>query len=400
MIDPVLPTYRRTPLEFVRGESSWLHEAQGERYLDLGAGIAVNILGHAHPGLVKALENQARQVWHTSNLYRIPEQERFAKRLVDSSFSDTVFFSNSGAEAIETSIKMARKFHSFHERPERFRIITFDGAFHGRTLATISAAGKPHLVDGFGPMLEGFDIVAFDDPSAVDEAITDETAGVLLEPIQGEGGIRRFSDATLQSIRELCDRNGILLLLDEVQCGMARTGKLFAHEWSGVRPDILASAKGIGGGFPLGACLATEEAAAGMTAGTHGSTFGGNPLAMAVGNAVLDAVLEEGFLENVRRSSGIFRQRLSALANSHPDVVEEIRGEGLMIGVKCRIPAAEVVECGFEHRVITIPAAEETVRILPPLNISEVDIDIACRALDAALAEAGRKHGEKTETPA
>ena len=297
MVTSVLPTYARAPLEFVRGQGVWLFDSEDERYLDLGGGIAVNLLGHAHPHLVDALKAQAEKLWHTSNLYRIPGQECLARRLTDNSFADKVFFTNSGAEAVETAIKMARKHHSHAGAPERYRIITFDGAFHGRTLATIAAVGKPKLVDGFGPMPDGFDVVPFDDADAVGAAVTGETAGVLLEPIQGEGGIRPFSTATLQKIRKICDTHGILLLLDEVQCGMGRTGCLFAHELHGIQPDILATAKGLGGGFPVGACLATTHAAAGMTVGSHGSTFGGNPLAMAVGNAVLDIVLEDGFLE-------------------------------------------------------------------------------------------------------
>lgn len=387
MIDPVLPTYRRTPVAFKRGEGSWLFDEAGERYLDFGSGIAVNILGHGHPHVVAALERQARRVWHTSNLYRIPEQERLAERLVENTFADTVFFNNSGAEAIETAIKMARKFHSHEGRPERYRVITFDGAFHGRTLGTIAAAGKPHLVDGFGPMLDGFDVVAFDDAEAVEAAVGDNTAAVLLEPIQGEGGIRVFRSETLIAIREICDRHGLLLMLDEVQCGMGRTGRLFAHELSGVVPDVMAVAKGIGAGFPLGACLATERAAAGMTAGTHGSTFGGNPLAMAVGNAVLDVVLEESFLNNVRRNAGAARQMLGALADSHPILVEEVRGEGLMIGLRCRVAPAEVVAATREKGLLTVAAADNTVRILPPLNVSRQDLRTGMDALDAALTE-------------
>lgn len=387
MIDPVLPTYQRSPFAFTRGEGSWLYDEDGERYFDFGAGIAVSLLGHAHPRLVEALTDQAGKLWHTSNLYRIPGQERLAKRLVEATFADTVFFSNSGAEAVEAAIKIARRYHSHSGAPERYRLITIDGAFHGRTMATIAAAGKPKLVDGFGPMLDGFDVVAFDDAAAVEEAIGSETAGVLLEPIQGEGGIRKFSDSTLRTIRDLCDRHGLLLLFDEVQCGMGRTGKLFAHEWSGVAPDIMAIAKGIGGGFPLGACLATERAASGMTAGTHGSTFGGNPLAMAVGNAVLDVVLEDGFLERVRRVSGSLQQRLAELVDTYPGVVAELRGDGLMLGLRCKMAVGDVVKRAAEHRLLVVAAAEDTLRILPPLNATDDDIANAVEILDKVFAE-------------
>ncbi len=385
MIDAVLPNYSRAPLRFQSGSGSWLTDENGDRYLDFGAGIAVNAFGHAHPHLVEALREQAGKLWHTSNLYGIPGQEALARRLVSATFADTVFFCNSGAEAMEASIKMARKYHSHHGRPERWRIITFEGSFHGRTLATIAAAGAPKLVDGFGPMPGGFDRVPFDDIAAIESAIGDETAAVLLEPVQGEGGIRPFSRETLRAVRKLCDQNGILLILDEIQCGVGRTGWLFAHEAAAICPDIMAVAKGIGGGFPLGACLATQEAAAGMTAGTHGSTFGGNPLAMAVGNAVLDLVLAEGFLDDVRRKAGLLRQGLGAFADSHPALVETVRGEGLMLGIKCRVPAMAMVGRCLAEKLLVVPAAEETIRILPPLTVTESEIRAACEALDRAF---------------
>lgn len=391
MIDPVLPTYARAPLQFARGTGPWLYTADGERYLDFGAGIAVNILGHAHPTLVDALHAQAEKIWHTSNLYEIPGQQRLAERLVAHTFADTVFFTNSGAEAVELAIKMARKHFATAGQPDRFRLITIDGAFHGRTIATISAAGKPKLTDGFGPMLDGFDVVAFNDAEAVRAAIGPHTAGVMLEPVQGEGGIRPFDVEVLRAIRKLCDEHGLLLIFDEIQCGMGRTGRLFAHEWANVTPDIMAAAKGIGGGFPLGACLATEAAANGMVPGTHGSTYGGNPLAMAVGNAVLDVVLAEDFLHTVQRRAGFLQQRLGAIAASHPDVVETVRGDGLMLGIKCKVPVADVVTKCHEHHLLTIAAADDTMRILPPLNVTEEELAAGCEALDLALAEVGKQ---------
>ncbi|RMH49611.1 MAG: aspartate aminotransferase family protein [Alphaproteobacteria bacterium] len=384
MISPVLPTYARAPLAFERGEGSWLVTESGERYLDLGAGIAVTVLGHAHPALVAALEAQARKLWHTSNLYRIPNQEALAARLVDLTFADTVFFTNSGTEAIECAIKMARKHFSHAGQPERHRIITFQGAFHGRTIAAISAAGSPKMTDGFGPMLPGFDTVPFGDFDAVSAAIGPETAAVMVEPIQGEGGIRPLGSDRLRALREICDRHGLLLILDEVQCGMGRTGRLFAHEWAGIAPDIMAVAKGIGGGFPLGACLATERAAAGMTVGSHGSTYGGNPLGCAVGLAVIAELTRPGFLDRVSRAAGRLRQGLEGLVAAHPGVFSGVRGEGLMLGLACVPPVADVVRAGYDARVITVPAGDNVARLLPPLNITDEEIDEGLRRLDAA----------------
>ena len=328
MISPVLPTYARAPLAFVKGEGPWLTTEDGERYLDMGAGIAVAALGHAHPKLVAALEDQARRLWHTSNLYEIPNQKKLAEMLVDLTFADTVFFTNSGTEAMECAVKMARKYFHHIGQPERHRMIAFEGSFHGRTLGMISAAGADKLVNGFGPLLPGFDHVAFGDMDALEAAINDETAAIIVEPIQGEGGIRPVGEEDLKRMRELCDAHGILLIYDEIQCGMGRTGKLFAHEWSGAVPDIMAVAKGIGGGFPLGACLATEKAAGGMTAGTHGTTYGGNPLACAVGIAAVAMISEPEFLADVRRVAGHLRQSLEGLVAAHPDVFVEVRGEG------------------------------------------------------------------------
>ena len=384
MITPLLPTYARADFAFERGEGARLFTTAGEEYLDFGAGVAVTSLGHAHPHLVEALTEQARRLWHTSNLYRIPAGERLARRLTEATFADTVFFTNSGAEALECAIKMARKFQASEDHPERYRLITFEGAFHGRTLATIAAGGQQKYLDGFGPRVEGFDQVAFGDVDAVKAMIGPETAGILVEPVQGEGGIRPAPQGFLKSLRRLCDENGLLLVFDEVQCGIGRTGKLFAHEWAGITPDIMAIAKGIGGGFPLGACLATEKAAQGMTAGTHGSTFGGNPLAMAVGNAVLDVVLEDGFLDRVAKAGISLRQKLARLADQYPRVIAEVRGEGLMLGLKCVVPNTDLVKaCAGEH-LLVIAAGENVVRLLPPLIVSDADLDEAVTRIEAA----------------
>ncbi|MGF0537461.1 aspartate aminotransferase family protein [Agrobacterium sp. ES01] len=365
---PLYQTYNRAPLRFERGEGVWLITEDGERYLDFAAGVAVNSLGHAHPHLVSALKEQADKVWHLSNLYDIPGQEKLAERLTAATFADRVFFTNSGAEALECAIKTARRYHFAKGNPERFHIITFEGAFHGRTIATIAAGGQEKYLEGFGPKAPGFDQVAFGDIEAVKAAITEETAGILLEPLQGEGGIRLASNAFLRELRALCDEHGLLLMLDEVQCGVGRTGKLFAHEWAGITPDIMAVAKGIGGGFPLGACLATEEAASGMTAGTHGSTYGGNPMGMAVGNAVLDVILEDDFLQHVRDVALVFRQGLAALKDRFPDVIEEVRGEGLMLGVKARVPSADLLHAMRSAHLLGVPAGENVIRLLPPLT--------------------------------
>ncbi|MBM1633851.1 aspartate aminotransferase family protein [Sulfitobacter mediterraneus] len=386
MISSVLPTYSRAPLSFVSGQGSWLIEADGRRFLDLGAGIAVNALGHAHPALVEALTAQAGTLWHTSNLYQIPQQQALADKLVDNSFADTVFFTNSGTESCELAVKMARKYFYDKGQPERVEIITFSGSFHGRSSAGIAAAGSEKMTKGFGPLLPGFVHLEFGDHDALRAAITDKTAGILVEPVQGEGGIRPLPDACLKGLRDLCDEHGILMMLDEVQCGVGRTGKLFAHEWAGVGPDIMMVAKGIGGGFPLGAVLATEEAASGMTAGTHGSTYGGNPLGCAVGNAVIDIVADPAFLAEVNRKAGLLRQKLEGLIASHPDVFEEVRGSGLMLGIKCKAVNADVVKAGYDAEVITVPAADNVIRLLPALNISDDEIAEAVSRLDRAAA--------------
>lgn len=384
MISPVMPTYARAPLSFVEGSGSWLTTDTGDTYLDMGAGIAVMALGHGDARLVKAVEDQARRLWHTSNLYRVPNQEALAERLVEHTFSDTVFFTNSGTEAMECAVKMARKYFSAKGLPERTRIIAFNGSFHGRTLGMIAAAGAEKLTAGFGPMLEGFDHLAFGDHDALEAAITPQTAAILIEPVQGEGGILPVPPQCLKGLRDLCDQHGLLLIMDEIQCGVGRTGKLFAHEWAGVTPDIMAVAKGIGGGFPLGACLATEEAASGMTAGSHGSTYGGNQLACAVGCAVMDAVTEDGFLDHVSRVSGHLRQGLEGLVASNPDVFELVRGEGLMIGVKCKVPNIDVVNAGYNEHLLTVPGGDNVIRILPPLTLSLVEADEALVRLDRA----------------
>jgi acetylornithine/N-succinyldiaminopimelate aminotransferase len=384
MIASVLPTYSRAPMTFVKGEGTWLIEADGRRFLDLGAGIAVNALGHAHPALVMALTDQAGALWHTSNLYHIPQQKMLADQLVDATFADTVFFTNSGTEACELAVKMARKYWCDKGQEDRVEIITFDGSFHGRSAAGIAAAGSEKMTKGFGPLLGGFTHLTFGDHDALTAAVSDKTAAIMVEPIQGEGGIRPLPDQCLKGLRDLCDSHGILLILDEVQCGVGRTGKLFAHEWAGIEPDIMMVAKGIGGGFPLGAVLATENAATGMTAGTHGSTYGGNPLGCAVGSAVMDHVNTPEFLAEVRRKSGLFRQKLEGLIASHPDVFESVRGEGLMLGIKCKATNIDVVNAGYDAQVITVPAADNVIRLLPPLTISDTEITEAIARLDKA----------------
>ncbi|MFC1459465.1 aspartate aminotransferase family protein [Microvirga arabica] len=394
MTSPLLPTYARAELSFEKGEGPWLFGRDGERYLDFGAGIAVNALGHAHPHLVQALTEQASKVWHTSNLFQIPEGERLAKRLVENTFADVVFFSNSGAEANEAAIKMARKYHAVNGHPERFRIVTFEGAFHGRTLATIAAGGQAKYLEGFGPKVEGFDQVPVEDIEALKAVIGPETAALMIEPIQGEGGIRTVSNAFLRELRQLCDSQGLLLIFDEIQTGVGRTGKLFAYEWTGVTPDIMAVAKGIGGGFPMGACLATAEAAKGMTVGTHGTTFGGNPLAMAVGNAVLDIILEPGFLKEVERKGLLLKQRLAELKDRHPGVIADVRGHGLMMGLRSVVPNTEFIAAARAQKLLVIGAGDNVARLLPPLIISDAEIGEAVNRIEAACAviEAGQQN--------
>jgi len=384
--EALMPTYARAELAFERGEGPYLFATDGRRYLDFAAGIAVNALGHSHPHLVAALKDQAEKFWHCSNLYRIPAGERLAERLCEQSFADRVFFSNSGAEALECGFKLIRKYHDDTGNPGRHKVIGCQGSFHGRTLATLSAAGNPKYLEGFRPEVPGFVQVAFGNMNELRAAIDDETAAILVEPIQGEGGIRAAEVDYMKALRAVCDEFSLLLFLDEVQCGMGRTGKLFAHEWAEVAPDVMALAKGLGGGFPIGACLATEKAAAGMTAGTHGSTFGGNPLAMAVANAVLDVMLAEGFLEGVQRTGDLLRARLEELVTRYPAVLEGVRGRGLMLGLECVVPAGEMVARLRDEGLLTVGAAENVVRFVPPLIVGEEQVAEALAILERTSA--------------
>jgi len=386
MISSVLPTYNRAPLSFVKGEGSWLIEADGRRFLDMGAGIAVNTLGHANPDLAQVLKDQADTLWHVSNLYKIPAQQNLADRLVDSTFADTCFFTNSGTETAELAIKMARKYWYDKGHPEKIEIISFDGCFHGRSTAAIAASEADKMTKGFGPLMPGFVHLPFGDLDALKAAINPNTAAILVEPIQGEGGIRALPDNMLKDMRALCDAQDVLLVLDEVQCGVARTGKLFAHEWAGITPDIMMIAKGIGGGFPLGAVLATEDAASGMVAGTHGSTYGGNPLGCAVGGKVMEIVSDPAFMAEVNRKAALLNQKLEGLVASHPDVFEAVRGQGLMVGLKCKIAPIDMVNAAYAQNLLTVPAADNVLRLLPPLNISDEDIAEAVKRLDAAAS--------------
>jgi acetylornithine/N-succinyldiaminopimelate aminotransferase len=395
----LLPAYARVDLAFERGEGAWLWAENGDRYLDFASGVAVNALGHAHPHVVEAIAEQARRVMHVSNLYRIPEGERLADRLCAASFADTVFFANSGAEAMECVIKMVRKYQSASGRPERYRIITFEGAFHGRTMATLAAAKNKKHLDGYGPVMDGFDQVPLGDVEAVKRAIGKETAGILVEPVQGEGGVRTAPPQFFKALRQLCDEHGLLLAFDEVQTGIGRVGELFGYQRVGVTPDVMALAKGLGAGFPIGACLATAEAAKGMTAGTHGSTFGGNPLAMAAGNAVLDVVMKPGFLEHVANAALLFKQRLAEIKDRHPAVIAELRGEGLLIGLRTHVPNGDLVDALRAEKLLSVSAGDNVVRLLPPLIVSEAEIfeavarlDRACAAIERAQ-QAGRKSG-------
>lgn len=386
----MLPVFARADVAFERGEGPWLIATNGDRYLDFTSGVAVNALGHAHPHLVAAVQAQAAKLWHVSNLFTIPEGERLATRLCDASFADVAFFCNSGAEAMEAAIKMARKFQAVNGKPERYRLITFEGAFHGRTLATLAAGGQQKYLEGFGPRVEGFDQVPLGDLDAVKKAIGPETAGIIIEPWQGEGGVRAADPTFFRALRQLCDDNKLVLVFDEVQTGMGRTGTLFAYEKTGVEPDIMALAKALGGGFPMGACLATVAAAAGMTPGTHGSTFGGNLLAAAAGNATLDVMLAPGFFDHVQRASLVLKQKLASIVDRYPDVVDEVRGDGLLIGLKAVVPAGDLVGALRDEKLLTVGAGENVVRLLPPLIVTEAEIEDAVSRVERVCAKLTR----------
>jgi acetylornithine/N-succinyldiaminopimelate aminotransferase len=393
----LLPTFARVDLAFERGEGAWLIATNGERYLDFTAGVAVNALGHAHPRVAAALAEQAGKLIHVSNLFRIPEGERLAERLCNASFADYVFFANSGAEAVECAIKTARKYHAVNGAPERVRFVTFEGAFHGRTLATLAAGGQKKYLEGFGPVVEGFDQVGYGDLDAVKRTIGPATAAILIEPIQGEGGVRVAPPGFLRALRELADAHGLLLIFDEVQTGMGRTGDLFAYQRTGVTPDIMALAKALGAGFPIGACLTTAAAGKGMTAGTHGSTFGGNPLAMAASHATLDVMLAPGFLERVRKISLLLKQRLAEIKDRHPGVIAEVRGEGLLIGMRAVVPNGELVDALRAEKLLTVAAGDNVVRLLPPLIVEEAEIAEAVARIGraaSALERTARKAKE------
>ena len=387
MITPVLPTYARADLEFVKGKGAWLTEADGSHFLDLASGIAVNSLGHAHPDLVKIIKSQAEKLWHVSNLYEIPQQRSLAEILVENSFADTVFFTNSGTESCELAVKMARKYWFEKGYHDKFEIITFEGSFHGRSSAGIAATASEKMTKGFGPLLPGFLSINWNNHEAIKNSISDRTAAILLEPIQGEGGIRVVPEQCLKGIREFCDENKILLILDEVQCGVGRTGKLFAHEWAEIEPDIMMVAKGIGGGFPLGAVLAKENAASGMTTGTHGSTYGGNPLGCSIGLKVMDIISNPNFLLDVNHKAKNFRAGLSELLNKNTSIFEEVRGKGLMLGLKCKVQNIDVVNAGYSNKLLTVPAGDNVVRLLPPLTISDKEIKQALEKLDCVMTE-------------
>jgi len=387
VIPAVLPSYARADLSFERGEGAYLFTADGKKYLDFASGVAVTGLGHCHPHLVKVLTEQAQKLWHCSNLFQVPGQQKLAERLIARSFADTAFFCNSGAEAVECAIKIARKYQSVSGHPEKYRLIACTGSFHGRTLATLAAAGNQKYLDGFGPPADGFDHVSFGNLNEMRAKVSSETAGILVEPVQGEGGLAAAPDGYLRGLRAICDEFGLVLVYDEVQCGMGRTGKLFAHEWEGVAPDILATAKALGGGFPVGACLATERVAVGMKPGTHGSTFGGNPLAMAIANAVLDVMLADGFFGKVDKMAQLLGRQLDALVRKHPKVLSERRGKGLLTGLKCVVPSSEMVEKLRHAGLLTVGAGENVVRLLPPLIIDESHVEEAIGIIDGVARQ-------------
>jgi acetylornithine/N-succinyldiaminopimelate aminotransferase len=383
----LLPVFARVDLGFERGEGAWLIATNGDRYLDFTSGVAVNALGHAHPHLVKALQEQATKLWHMSNLFKSPDGEKLAGRLCEQSFADFVFFANSGAEALECAIKVTRRHHAAKGHPERYRIVTFEGAFHGRTLGTLAATGSAKYLEGFGPPLDGFDQVALGDLEAVKKAIGPESAGILIEPLQGEGGVRSAPHAFFKALRQLCDDNGLLLIFDEVQTGMGRTGDLFAYKRIGVTPDVMPLAKALGGGFPIGACLVTANAAEGMTPGSHGSTFGGNPLAVAAANAVLDVMLKPGFFEHAQKMSLSLKQKLASVVDRYPGVLAEVRGEGLLIGLKAVVPSGDLVTALRDEKLLTVGAGDNVVRFLPPLIVTEAEIEESVSRLERACVK-------------
>ena len=387
MTSSLLGTYTRASLSFVKGEGAWLECSEGRRYLDFGTGIAVNSLGHAHPKLISALCKQAKSLWHTSNLYQIPIQEKLAQKLVEHTFADKVFFTNSGTESIECAIKMARKYHFEKGNSNKNMIVSFEGSFHGRSMAAISAASSNKLTNGFGPLLRGFKNVPFGDHDALIAAISEDTCAVIIEPIQGEGGIRKIPENCLKGLRDICSKQNALLIFDEVQSGIGRSGEFFAYNYSEVTPDIVAVAKGIGGGFPLGCCLATNNAASGMTAGTHGSTFGGNPLACAVGLAVLEEILSDGFLNNVKIKGRKLRLDLEKLVVENPLVFESVRGEGLMLGLKCRLDNSQIIQSCYEELLLLVPAGDNVIRVLPPLNVTDCELDEAIKRLKTVASK-------------
>ncbi len=389
MITAVMPTYGRWDVAVERGEGSYLYATDGRKFLDFTSGIAVTSLGHCHPRLIEAVSAQAKKLWHVSNLFQIPGQQKLAERLVASSFADTVFFNNSGAEAVEMSLKVARKYQSETGHPERYRVIGCHGSFHGRSFATLAAAGAENYLKGFGPVMDGFDHVAFNNLNEMRAAVTDETAAILVEPVQGEGGVRAPSAEYLKGLRAICDEFGLVLVFDEVQCGMGRTGKLFAHEWAGVPPDVMAVAKALGNGFPIGACLATEKAAIGMVPGTHGSTFGGNPLAVAAGNAVMDVMLEPGFFERVQKVSRLLQDRLATFVGAYPKLFAELRGSGLLLGIRCQpaMTAGDFVARLRANGLLCLTAGENVLRILPPLIVGEAEIEEGVGILNKVAKE-------------
>jgi acetylornithine/N-succinyldiaminopimelate aminotransferase len=387
----LLPVFARVDLGFSRGEGCWLVATNGERYLDFTSGVAVNALGHAHPALVAALQEQATKLWHMSNLFKSPDGEKLAARLCNESFADFVFFCNSGAEAMEGVIKIVRKYQASKGHPERYRLITFEGAFHGRTLATLAATGSAKYLEGFGPPMDGFDQVPHGDLEAVKKAVGPHTAGILIEPVQGEGGVRGAPVSFFKALRQLCDEHGLLLAFDEVQTGMGRTGDLFAYRRLGVTPDVMSLAKALGGGFPIGACLATAEAASGMTPGSHGSTFGGNPLAVAAANAVLDVMLKPGFFDHVQRMSLLLKQKLASVVDRYPSVLSEVRGEGLLVGVKAVVPSGDLVNALRDEKLLTVGAGENVVRFLAPLIVNESEIELSVQCLERACADLAGK---------